>query len=142
MEDIYDFEKYEFGIIDDLEKEKNNLSDPDDFYDPNKYDCITLLEDFWWTFYKDTKYVETLNVKNNFKKNKGFENTGASIVTTSTNLNELKKCVENQRLNKKRVMESVKDATLNEEFDEEFDLLLEIINKAIKENKSIIFYAN
>lgn len=141
MEDIYEFEKYEFGIIDDLEKEKESLKDPDDFYDPNKYDCVTLLEDFWWSFYKDTKNIETLNVKNNFSKNKGFENTGASIINP-LNLNELKKCVEKQMLNKKRVMETVKDATLNGEFDEEFELLLETINKAIKENKYMIFYAN
>ncbi len=141
MEDIYDFEKYEFGIIDDLDKEREYLSDIDTFYDPSKYDCVKVLEDFWWDFYKDTSSIETLNVEKKFAKKKGFSDTGASIVTSS-NLNELKKCVEKQRLNKKRVMESVKDATLNEEFDEEFDLLLETINKAIKENKSIIFYAN
>jgi len=141
MENIYDFEKYEFGIIDDLEKEKEYLNDPDTFYDPSKYDCVKVLEDFWWDFYKDTINVETLNVEKNFTKQKGFSDSGASIVKTS-NLNELKKCVQKQLLSKKKVMESVKDATLNEEFDEEFELLLETINKAIKENKSIIFYAN
>ena len=142
MENIYDFEKYEFGIIEDLEKEKEYLNDPDTFYDPSKYDCVKVLEDFWWDFYKDTSGIETINVENKFVKQKGFSDTGASIVTTASNLNELKKCVQKQLLSKKKVMETVKDATLNEEFDEEFELLLETINIAIKENKSIIFYAN
>lgn len=141
MESIYDFEKYEFGIIDDFIKEKEFLSDADSFYNPSKYDCVKLLKVFWMNFYKDVKNIETINVKDNFNKNKGFATSGASLIS-QTNLVELKKCVEKQMFSKKRAMETIKDATLNVEYDEEFELLLETINKAIKENKYMICYVN
>lgn len=135
---MHDFEKYEFGIIDDLEKVKQELFDIETYYNPKLYNCVKLQEDFWWSFYFDTKNIITLNIEENIEE-KGFNEIHVTIVPVKS-LNNLKLCVEKQIGKKEKVL---KQSEYNESlFDKEFDELIEIIDKAIENSKNMIFYPN
>ena len=138
---MYDFEKYEFGIIDNFEEEKELLLNIETFYNPKKYSCVKLQEDFWWSFYKDTKNIITLIVEDDFVEDKGFNDTYLTVIPF-TSLDKLKSCIVKRMIKKDEIIKKVDIENASILFDKEFNKLIEKIDEAYKNKKYMIFYAN